>query len=229
MKVNKNSKDVDHIARTAGNRASLRECLRAQHDGQTEALGVLGVGFRGEDHDAQVISGDDERVPVQGDAPDQNIFRRMLHVPPARWRDPIELAQPTATSVPATSELSWTAYSDSKLALMYYAHELQRRAPHGVNVIVFEPGFMPGTGLSRASGPALQRIGRLLEKIPGVSSPVRSGPLLASIVLDQRWAHLRDGAFVLKDEEREVKPIAIDPRREARLWEATAELLDVAR
>lgn len=159
----------------------------------------------------------------------QNIFRRILHVPPARWRDPIELAQPTATSVPATSELSWTAYSDSKLALMYYAHELQRRAPDGVNVIVFEPGFMPGTGLSRANGPALQRIGRLLEKIPGVSSPIRSGPLLASIVLDERWAHLRDGAFVLKDEEREVKPIAIDPRREARLWEATAELLAAAR
>lgn len=159
----------------------------------------------------------------------QNIFRRILHVPPARWRDPIELAQPTAASLPATSELSWTAYSDSKLALMYYAHELQRHAPHGVNVIVFEPGFMPGTGLSRANGPTLQRIGRLLEKIPGVSSPVRSGPLLASIVLDQRWAHLRDGAFVLKDEEREVKPIAIDPRREARLWEATAELLAAAR
>lgn len=88
---------------------------------------------------------------------------------------------------------------------------------------------MPGTGLSRANGPTLQRVGRLVEKIPGVSSPVRSGPLLASIVLDQRWAHLRDGAFVLKDEEREVKPIAIDPRREARLWEATAELLDAAR
>ncbi|BAX92528.1 SDR family NAD(P)-dependent oxidoreductase [Mycobacterium shigaense] len=159
----------------------------------------------------------------------QNIFRRLLHVPPARWRDPIELARPTATGTPATAELSWTAYSDSKLALMYYAHELQRRAPQGINTIVFEPGFMPGTGLSRANGPAAQRVGRIAQKIPGVSSPVRSGPLLASIALDQRWAHLRDGAFVLKDEEQEVKPVAIDPGREARLWEATAELLDVAR
>jgi hypothetical protein len=36
------------------------------------------------------------------------------------------------------------------------------------------------------------------------------------------------GAFVVKDEEREVKPFASDPAREARLWDATAELLNSA-
>jgi NAD(P)-dependent dehydrogenase (short-subunit alcohol dehydrogenase family) len=158
----------------------------------------------------------------------QNIFRRILRVPPADWRDPIELAQPTAADVPASSELGWTAYSNAKLALLYYAHELQRRAPTGINVTVYEPGFMPGTGLGREHGPALQRIGRLIERIPGVSSPTRSGPALASIVLDDRWAHLRDGAFVVKDEEREVKPFAIDRARESRLWDATTELLKSA-
>jgi NAD(P)-dependent dehydrogenase (short-subunit alcohol dehydrogenase family) len=155
----------------------------------------------------------------------QNIFRRMLRVAPAVWRDPIELAQPTAAGLPATFESAGIAYSNSKLALFYYAHELQRRAPTGVNVAVFEPGFMPGTGLSRGHGPGVQRVGRAIERIPGVSSPARSGPMLASIVLDDRWAHLRDGAFVVKDEEREVKPFAKDPDREARLWDATAELL----
>jgi len=64
-----------------------------------------------------------------------------------------------------------------------------------------------------------------MQRIPGVSSPARSGPMLASIVLDDRWVHLRDGAFVVKDKEREVKPFANDPDREARLWAATAELL----
>jgi NAD(P)-dependent dehydrogenase (short-subunit alcohol dehydrogenase family) len=159
----------------------------------------------------------------------QNIFRRILRVAPAVWRDPVELAQPTAADVPATIESAGIAYSNSKLAILYYAHELQRRAPGGVNVAVFEPGFMPGTGLSRGHGPGLQTIGRVIERIPGVSSPRRSGPLLASIVLDNRWAHLSDGAFVVKDEKREVKPFAIDPVRESRLWEATAELLDVER
>src|SRR5580693_3454095 len=148
----------------------------------------------------------------------QNIFRRMLRVAPADWRDPIELAQPTPPDLPATADLSGIAYSNSKLAILYYAHELQRRAPKGINVTVFEPGFMPGTGLSRALGPGLQRVGRALQRIPGVSSPARSGPTLASIALDDRWAHLQDGAFVVKEEEREVKPIASDPARESRLW-----------
>jgi hypothetical protein len=50
---------------------------------------------------------------------------------------------------------------------------------------------------------------------PGVSSPAQSGPLLASVALDERWAHLRDGAFVVKDELREVKASASDPARES--------------
>jgi NAD(P)-dependent dehydrogenase (short-subunit alcohol dehydrogenase family) len=158
----------------------------------------------------------------------QNVFRRLLRVPPAVWRDPIELARPADPNVPATVEQGGIAYSNSKLAILYYAHELQRRAPAGVNVVVFEPGFMPGTGLSRNQGAGLQRIGRLIERIPGVSSPARSGPALASIVLDERWAHLRDGAFVVKDKEREVKPFANDPVCEARLWDATAKLLESA-
>jgi NAD(P)-dependent dehydrogenase (short-subunit alcohol dehydrogenase family) len=158
----------------------------------------------------------------------QNIFRRILRIPPADWRDPIELAQPTAPALSATSERGWLAYSDSKLAILYYAHELQRQVPNGINVAVFEPGFMPGTGLGREHGPAIERIGRIIERIPGVSSPARSGPMLASVVLDDRWAHLRDGAFVVKDEEREVKSFAKDQARESRLWDATAELLKSA-
>jgi NAD(P)-dependent dehydrogenase (short-subunit alcohol dehydrogenase family) len=120
------------------------------------------------------------------------------------------------------------AYSNSKLAILYYAHELQRRAPSGINVAVFEPGVMPGTGLARGHGPGAQRMGRAIQAIPGISSPTRSGPALASVVLDDRWAHLRDGAFVVKDKERDVKPFAKDPTREARLWDATAELLNFA-
>lgn len=155
----------------------------------------------------------------------QNIFRRILGVAPAHWLDPIELAKPTPTDQPSTLTTAGIAYSNSKLAILYYAHELQRRAPDGINVSVFEPGFMPGTGLSRDHGPTAARIGRLVERIPGVSSPSRSGPMLASILLDDRWAHLRGGAFVVKDAVREVKPFAVDPAREARLWHATTELL----
>jgi NAD(P)-dependent dehydrogenase (short-subunit alcohol dehydrogenase family) len=157
-----------------------------------------------------------------------NLPRRLLRVPPANWRDPRELARPASPDVPASFRAAGVAYSNSKLAILYYAHELQRRAPAGVSVIVFEPGFMPGTGLSRDHGPAAERVGRALERVPGISSPRRSGPALASIVLDDRWARLRDGAFVVKDAERSVKPVAHDPAREAQLWKATAELISEA-
>jgi NAD(P)-dependent dehydrogenase (short-subunit alcohol dehydrogenase family) len=154
-----------------------------------------------------------------------NLARKMLGVQPAQWRDPIELARPAAPDARPSFKAGGIAYSNSKLAILYYAHELQRRAPAQISVAVFEPGFMPGTGLGRQIGPAAQRIGRAIERLPGIASPAKSGPLLASLVLDDRWAHLHDGAFVVRGKEREVKPIAHDPERERRLWDATAELL----
>ena len=156
-----------------------------------------------------------------------NWVRRLMTVPAAQWRDPLELAEPAGPEVSPTLKAAGVAYSNSKLAILYYAHELQRRAPEGINVSVFEPGFMPGTGLSRQHRPAVQRMGRGLQRLPlpGISSPVKSGPALASVALDERWAHLRDGGFVVIDKERDVMPIADNPDRERRLWDATAKLL----
>jgi NAD(P)-dependent dehydrogenase (short-subunit alcohol dehydrogenase family) len=158
-----------------------------------------------------------------------NMPRKILGVQPAHWRDPLDLAQPSPDDTRPSMKTTGIAYSNSKLAILYYAHELQRRAPAGINVLVFEPGFMPGTGLGRQAGAAAGRIGRALARLPGVASPKKSGPQLASTILDQRWAHLRDGAFVVRDTPRQVKPIANNLERELRLWDATNELLDRAR
>jgi NAD(P)-dependent dehydrogenase (short-subunit alcohol dehydrogenase family) len=157
-----------------------------------------------------------------------NFWRRLLHVPAAQWRDPVDIARPATGARNPGATASGVAYSDAKLAILYYAHELQRRAGDGIGVSVFEPGWMPGTALSRGAPAALQAVGRGLARVPGVSTPERSGPALASVALDDRWAHLRDGAFVVVDEVREVEPVARDRERERRLWEATAELLDGA-
>jgi NAD(P)-dependent dehydrogenase (short-subunit alcohol dehydrogenase family) len=156
-----------------------------------------------------------------------NWVRRVLKVPAAEWTDPLKIAKPARPDVSPTWKAAGVAYSNSKLAMLYYAHELQRRVPAGINVAVFEPGFMPGTGLSRQAGPWLQRIGRGMQRLPlpGIASPVKSGPALASVVLDERWTHLRGGDFVVVDKKREVMPITNDPARERRLWDATRELL----
>lgn len=157
-----------------------------------------------------------------------NIWRKLLGVPEAKWADPVELARPAAGEQSPSMAASGVAYSNAKLAILYYAHELQRRAGAGINVSVFEPGWMPGTALGRGAPKAFQAIGRALGRVPGVSTAERSGPLLAAMAVDDKWAHLRDGAFVLKTKPADVHPIAQNVDRERRLWEATAELLDRA-
>ncbi|MEV5712924.1 SDR family NAD(P)-dependent oxidoreductase [Amycolatopsis mediterranei] len=154
-----------------------------------------------------------------------NFWRKLLHVPPAEWADPVSLARPATGEEAPGMTASGVAYSNAKLAILYYAHELQRRAAAGLGVAVFEPGWMPGTALGRGAPPALQAISRALGRIPGVSTPQRSGPLLAAMALDDKWAHLRDGAFVIKTKPVGVQPVAHDRDRERRLWEATTELL----
>lgn len=157
-----------------------------------------------------------------------NVWRRMLHVPEARWADPVELARPAGGDTSPGMTESGIAYSNAKLAILYYAHELQRHVGAGINVSVFEPGWMPGTALSRGAPEAFQAIGRALGRIPGVSTPQRSGPLLAALAVDEKWSHLRDGAFVVKTKPTEVQPVAHNRDRERRLWAATAELLEQA-
>ncbi|MEV8438223.1 SDR family NAD(P)-dependent oxidoreductase [Actinosynnema sp. NPDC051121] len=157
-----------------------------------------------------------------------NFWRKLLHVAEAEWADPVELARPAGVEAAPSPRATGVAYSNAKLAILYYAHELQRRVGRGITVSVFEPGWMPGTALGRDAPAAFQALGRALGRIPGVSTPRRSGPLLAAVALDDRWAHLRDGAFVVKTKPTEVHPIAHDRDRERRLWEATAELLERA-
>ncbi|GAA3639918.1 SDR family NAD(P)-dependent oxidoreductase [Kineosporia mesophila] len=155
-----------------------------------------------------------------------NIWRRLLGVPQADWRDPVDIARPAPRDSAPGFKASGVAYSNAKLAVLYYAHELQRRAGDGINVSVFEPGWMPGTALGRQTPAAAQAIGRGLGRLPGVATPRESGPQLASMAVDERWAHLRDGAFVVRGKLREtLPPVAHDRAREARLWEATQGLL----
>lgn len=154
-----------------------------------------------------------------------NLYRRLLGVPAAQWRDPIEIARPATGEKNPGFKASGVAYSDAKLAILYYAHELQRHAGPAVNVAVFEPGWMPGTALSRGAPAPAQAVGRAIARLPGVATPERSGPTLASIALDDKWSHLRDGAFVVRHKVTEVQPVAHDRDRERDLWEATAQLL----
>jgi NAD(P)-dependent dehydrogenase (short-subunit alcohol dehydrogenase family) len=148
-----------------------------------------------------------------------------MGAPGPDWRDPFEIAKPATGDKAPGMKAAGVAYATSKLAILYYAHELQRHVGDQINVVVFEPGFMPATGISRDYAPALQATARAMAHLPGMSSPDRAAPLLASLALGERWADLRDGAFIFLDKEAKVLPHASDRDRERRLWEATDELL----
>jgi hypothetical protein len=154
--------------------------------------------------------------------------KQLMGVQPTVWRDPADLARPAPAGARTGLRDTAIAYSTSKLAVLYYAHELQRRAGDGFGVSVFEPGWMPGTGLGREAPAALQAMARGLQRLPGMASPERSGPIMASLVLDDRWAGLRDGAYVVIDRVDEQPAFAHDRERELRLWNATSDLLDQA-
>ncbi|WP_394940339.1 SDR family NAD(P)-dependent oxidoreductase [Psychromicrobium sp. YIM B11713] len=156
------------------------------------------------------------------------LMQRMMGMPRPVWRDPVELATPAAAGTSKSTKAAAIAYANAKLALIYYAHEAQRKLGDGVAVVVFEPGWMPGTGLSREQGAAVQAISRMMARMPGATTPERSAPALASVALDSRWEELRDGAFIEVDRVIEVAPFARDRDRENRLWEATTELLQKA-
>jgi NAD(P)-dependent dehydrogenase (short-subunit alcohol dehydrogenase family) len=93
--------------------------------------------------------------------------KQMQGVRPAEWRDPVDLARPAPADSPGGVRAAAVAYATSKLAVLYYAHELQRRVGDGIGVAVFNPGFMPGTGLAREHNRAVRATMRVLKHVPG--------------------------------------------------------------
>ncbi len=185
---------------------------------------------------AQLINGLKDTIVAPGrivlagsDTYYENTFRKILHVPAADWRDPLEIARPAPASTQPSMHASGIAYSNSKLAILYYAHELQRHVKDGISVIVFEPGFMPGTGLGRDYAPTAQSIARMIGRLPGVSKPTNSAPMFAAVALDEKWSHLHGGDYVVKNKLTEVQPFAQNREREQQLWQATNELLEAAK
>ena len=68
-------------------------------------------------------------------------------------------------------------------------YELARRlADRDITVNAFDPGLMPGTGLSRDYGPVARAVfatvARALVVLPGVNTPRTSGADLARLVTD---------------------------------------------
>ncbi|MGW4928783.1 hypothetical protein ACWEOH_06475 [Agromyces sp. NPDC004153] len=71
-------------------------------------------------------------------------------LPSPRYAPPAELAEADCSPAGATRQAGGRAYSDSKLALVTLSHALARRAAaSGHRLNTYDPGLVPGTGLTR--------------------------------------------------------------------------------
>lgn len=115
-------------------------------------------------------------------------------------------------------------YTTSKLCNVLFASELARRAPH-LSVTAFDPGAVPGTGLTRGWGRVLRAIAgnRTLLRALGVetASPAAAGAALAEVT---QAAHV--APYTRLGIARDPAKSAQDPAVARRLWEDTQALLD---
>ncbi|KOU54860.1 short-chain dehydrogenase [Streptomyces sp. MMG1533] len=150
-------------------------------------------------------------------------FRHNLGmVPGPAWKSPDVLARTGAFPEPHTTVAGRTAYSTSKLAAVYLVHEYARRLPAGVEVVAYNPGFVPGTGLARNADPvsrfAMTRILPVLALTPFATSRSAAGRWLADVVLGATEAPT--GSYVDRGRADRSSQESYDPQREAELWAA---------
>ncbi|MGP1353099.1 MAG: SDR family NAD(P)-dependent oxidoreductase [Parasphingopyxis sp.] len=127
------------------------------------------------------------------------------------------------------------AYSTSKLCNVLTARELARRHP-GIATLAFDPGYVPGTGLSRDYPRWLMAIVsriivRSMAKDRTSTVPV-SGGYLAELAVDPRFARAAGEYWSVRGTDLlQVEPSALARDAEAArtLWDDSAALLAALR
>lgn len=157
-------------------------------------------------------------------------------VPAPAWNAPGELAHGRlgpASADDGAMKGGMRLYSTSKLANVYFSYALARRLPDGITVNAFDPGLMPGTGLSR-SAPAylrfvfdrvLPRIIPLLRRVMSnnVHTTEESGQALARLVTDPALA-TTTGRYFEGLQEIPSSKESYDEQRAEELWRVSESL-----
>ncbi|MFD6388496.1 SDR family NAD(P)-dependent oxidoreductase [Nocardia sp. NPDC060259] len=143
-------------------------------------------------------------------------------VPGPAWQSPDALARIGAFREPHTTAAGRTAYSTSKLAAIYLVHEYARRLPAGIDVVAYNPGFVPGTDLARDADPAsrfaMRHILPIMTLTPLATSRRAAGRYLADVVLGDIAAPT--GSYVDRGQVARSSAESYDRQREAEIWEA---------
>lgn len=148
-------------------------------------------------------------------------------VPGPAWQSPETLARVSAFARPTTTAAGRTAYSTSKLAAIYLVHEYARRLSTGVDVVSYNPGFVPGTGLARNADPVSQflmgQVMPLMALTPMATSRSDAGRFLADVVLGATKAPT--GSYVDRAKVARSSDESYDATRESELWHTAERLI----
>lgn len=147
-------------------------------------------------------------------------------MPGPQWRPPDVLARTGAFTDPDGATAGRTAYATSKLAAIHLVHEYARRLPSGVDVVSFNPAFVPGTGLVRGADRAtrfvIETAMPLLTFLPVVHDVAGAGRQLADVALGVTPAPT--GAYVDRDRAVPSSDESYGPVRESQLHDAVERL-----
>ncbi len=126
------------------------------------------------------------------------------------------------------------AYSSSKLCNIMTALELARREP-GLTVMSFDPGYVPGTGLSREYPKILQKIVGfvipLMMKNDRSSTIENSGRLFADVIASPDYDGARGDYWSVRGGKLALIPpseLARDEPAAAKLWSDCEKLAGIA-
>jgi NAD(P)-dependent dehydrogenase (short-subunit alcohol dehydrogenase family) len=157
-------------------------------------------------------------------------------LPAPAWNDAAALARGELGPAAAADKAFASAqrrYATSKLANVYFTYALARRLPAGVTANAFDPGMMPGTGLTRqapapirfADTHVLPRILPLLRRVmnPHVHTVADSGGALARLLTDPALADTTGRYFEGREETRSSSE-SYDESRAEELWRVSEAL-----
>jgi protochlorophyllide reductase len=157
-------------------------------------------------------------------------------MPPPNHADAERLAHPERDPQldPKQGKAGRRAYTASKLCNLMTVRDLARRTPDraDLSLIAFDPGFVPGTGLARDYGAALdwafRRVFPLVIRGAHVSTPAVSGAALASLATDPAYAGRRGEYWAVHAKRLTLttpSALARDDAACAKLWGDSARLV----
>ena len=115
------------------------------------------------------------------------------------------------------------AYKNSKLAVLWFTYELQRRLPRAITANAVCPGFVPATAVASTSGAMHWLMAHVLPHMPFATSIDAATDAFVFMALDPSLDGV-GGKFFADKHQIESSPESYDLGKAKRFWELASQL-----